>query len=94
LFKNLGEGNKPLLQSRAHDDDNNPLLPLLVCRGWIARNSPLSVILPLHLSPFFFVALVLLFHNSTHTQLKTYIHTYKKKRKEPKEEQKDHKNLN
>jgi hypothetical protein len=31
--KNLYEGTKPLLQSRAHGDGNKPLLPLLVCKG-------------------------------------------------------------
>jgi hypothetical protein len=60
--KNDGEGNKPIVQSKAHGGGN---IPLLVCKGWITRYSALLVVLPLHLSPPFFVVLVLLFHSST-----------------------------
>jgi len=31
-------------------DGNKPLLPLLVCKGWITRYSPILVVLPLRLS--------------------------------------------
>jgi hypothetical protein len=31
--KNLCEGTKPLLQSRAHGNSDKPLLPLFVCKG-------------------------------------------------------------
>jgi len=69
IFKKIpkhdGEGSKPILQSKAHGDGNKPLLPLLVCKGWITRYSPLLVVFPLRLSPPFFVVLVLLFHSST-----------------------------
>lgn len=34
FYKNLDEGSKPLSQSRAHDDDNKPLLPNLYCQSW------------------------------------------------------------
>jgi hypothetical protein len=53
------------MQSRAHGNGNKPLLPLLVWRGWTARNSPLPFIshvaFPLSLSPLFFSPPVLLF---------------------------------
>jgi len=83
--ENPGKSSKPLLQSRAHGNGNKPLLLLLFCR---ARDSPLlvgphvaHVALPLCLSPPLFVALVLLFHNSTHT--------HKDKRKKEKIRQKE-----
>jgi hypothetical protein len=69
--KNRGEGSKPLLQLRAHNDGNEPLLASRVCKGWAARDSPLlvapCVALPLCLSPPLVVVHVL-FHSSTHTQ--------------------------
>ncbi len=72
--KNLGEGSKPLLQLRARNDGNKPLLLSCVCKGWVARDSPLlvapGVAIPFCLSPPLFVVHVL-FHSSTHTKLKT-----------------------
>jgi hypothetical protein len=59
---------------KAHGDDNKPLLPLLVCKGW-THALPLCLSLP----PFFFVAHVVLFHNSTHTTQN--IHTQRQKNK-------------
>ncbi len=63
--KNLCESTKPLLQSRAHGDGDQPLLPLLVCKGWTPRDSPLPiafhVAFPFRLSPPFFFHLVLIF---------------------------------
>ncbi len=64
--KNLCESSKPLLQSRAHGDGDKPLLPVLICKDYTPRDSPLPiafhVAFPFHLSPpFFFLSLVLLF---------------------------------
>jgi len=54
----------------------------------------LHVALPLHLfPPFFFVALVLLFHSSTDTTQDIHTKTKKKNKTKPKE-QRNHKNLN
>jgi hypothetical protein len=54
-------------------------------RVGISRDSPLlvgpHVALPFYHSPPFFVAPIFLFHNSTHTQLKTHKQRQKKERK-------------
>jgi hypothetical protein len=82
--KNLGEGTKPLLQLKAHNDGNKPLLASRVCKGWAARDSPLlvapCVALPLCLSPPPFVVHVH-FRSSTHTKLKTPTKTKEKWKK-------------
>jgi hypothetical protein len=85
-----------LLQLRAHNDGNKPLLPSRVCKGWAARDSPLvvapCVALPLCLSPPLFVVHVL-FHSFTHKTQDTHKDKRKMKEIKPKEEQRGHKNL-
>jgi len=93
--KNPGEGSKPLMQLKSHDDDNKPLPPLLVCRGWTASDSPLSVTLPLHLSLLLFFWLLLLSFSSAtpHTQLKTKKEKKRYKKRKERKKQRCHRDL-
>jgi hypothetical protein len=77
--------NKLLLQLKAHGNGNKLLLPLVVCRVWSIRDSPLPiaphVALPLCVSPTFLLLMSSSFVTPhTHTTQHTHTHTHRQKK--------------